>query len=71
VGQGWKGAGQQTDVIAIPSQEPLAKVCDHFLHCVRQNIPSNRSDAYVATELVKILSGLSESLQQGGQPIML
>jgi predicted dehydrogenase len=71
VGQGWKGAGQQTDVIAIPSQEPLAKVCDHFLHCVRQNIPSNRSDAYVATELVKILSGLSESLQQGGQAIML
>jgi predicted dehydrogenase len=71
VAQGWKGAGQQTDIIAVPPQEPLAKVCDHFLYCVRQNIPSNRSDGYVATELVKILSGLSESLQQGGQPIML
>ncbi|MGB3531885.1 MAG: Gfo/Idh/MocA family oxidoreductase [Microcoleaceae cyanobacterium] len=71
VSQGWKGAGQKQDVITIPKQEPLAKVCDHFLYCVRQNIPSNRSDGYIATELVKILSGLSQSLQQNGRPIIL
>ncbi len=71
VGQGWKGAGQKQDVIAIPAQEPLAQVCDHFLHCVRHNIPSNRSDGAVATELVKILSGLSQSLQQNGAPVTL
>ena len=71
VEQGWKGAGQQQDIVAIANQEPLAEVCDHFLYCAYHNIPSNRSDGYVATELIQILSGLSESLQQGGQPILL
>ncbi len=71
VDQGWKGAGQQQDVVVIGDQEPLREVCDHFLYCANHNIPSNRSDPYVATELIQILSGLSQSLQNGGQPVLL
>lgn len=66
-----KAAGQSREVLTIEKAEPLAKVCDRFLTCVRQNTPSPVSSGKVGAELVKILSALSESLQQEGKSILL
>ncbi|MGL5082559.1 MAG: Gfo/Idh/MocA family protein [Microcoleaceae cyanobacterium] len=68
-GKGWRGSGQQQDVIMFPSAEPLAQVCDHFLQCVREHQSSEISSGHVGAELVQVLCGLSQSLSQGGQPI--
>ena len=70
-GDRWKAAaGQSLEVVAIEKAEPLAKVCDRFLNLVRETSPASYSDE-AGVELVKILCGLSESLQQGGEIIQL
>ena len=62
---------QSREVLDIEADEPLRRVCDRFLGCVRQNTPSPVSSAWVGAELVQILSCLSQSLQQGGIAIAL
>ncbi|MGF1492404.1 MAG: Gfo/Idh/MocA family protein [Microcoleaceae cyanobacterium] len=71
MGQGWRGVGQEREVIDIPAVEPLAQVCDHFLRCARENQVSDISSGVIGAELVKVLCGLSESLRLGGQPVNL
>lgn len=60
---------QQCEVIQLEPAEPLRQVCDHFLDCVRQNVPSSISSGAFGADLVKILNALTESLNQGGQPV--
>ncbi|MDY6805382.1 MAG: Gfo/Idh/MocA family oxidoreductase [Cyanobacteriota bacterium] len=70
-GDRWKaGAGQSREIVAIEKAEPLAKACDRFLSLIRDNTCSSFS-AEAGVELVKILCGLSESLQQGGDIVQL
>jgi len=61
--------GQSREVFAIESTPPLGLVCDRFLHNIRTAQPSNLSSGWVGAQLVKILTCLSQSLQQGGHPI--
>lgn len=70
-GDRWKAAaGQSREIVAIEKAEPLAKACDRFLSLIRDNSGSSFS-AEAGVELVKILCGLSESLQQGGELVQL
>lgn len=57
---------QQLKVLSLEPAEPLQQVCDHFLSCARQNIPSSISSGWVGTHLVQVLSALTTSLNQGG-----
>ncbi|MEB3884241.1 Gfo/Idh/MocA family oxidoreductase [Lyngbya sp. CCY1209] len=71
VGETWKGAGQRREVLEVPPAEPLKRACDRFLECVKTNQPCPTSSGKVGAELVKILWGLSASLQRGGETISL
>lgn len=62
---------QSRQVLNIEPGEPLQRVCDRFITCVRQNTPSPVSSGWVGTQLVQILSSLTKSLKQGGQPVKL
>lgn len=62
---------QQRKVIDIEKGEPLQRVCHSFIECIRQNNPSTLSSGWVGTELVEILTALSQSLEAGGIPISL
>lgn len=57
------------EVVSLEAAEPLGKVCDHFLSCVRENRRSPISSGWVGSELVGILNALAESLARQGQPI--
>ena len=63
--------GVSKEVIEVEKNEPLGKVCDRFI----QNILANKQDDYssgkVGAELVKILRGLTTSLEQEGKIISL
>lgn len=56
----------QREVIAVPPGEPLKQVCQHFVQCVLTNQPSALSSGTVGTELVRILTALSRSLNRDG-----
>lgn len=56
-------------VIELPKAEPLRSVCSHFLDCVRTNTPSEISSGWLGTDLVRVLSALTESLNRGGEVI--
>jgi predicted dehydrogenase len=69
--QGWFTQGndrlftptdQQTEVLTIDPDEPLQRVCGHFLDCIAENKPSTLSDGWVGAGLVKTLEALSDSL---------
>ncbi|WP_414541543.1 Gfo/Idh/MocA family protein [Nostoc sp. CCY0012] len=60
---------QRREVLTIKPGEPLQRVCDRFIVSMIENTPPNISSGWVGTELVKILSGLTASLNQGGQPV--
>lgn len=62
---------QSRQVLDIEPGEPLQRVCDRFLTCIRQNTPSPISSGWVGTQLVQILSALTKSLKQGGQSVRL
>ncbi|BAB75805.1 Gfo/Idh/MocA family protein [Anabaena sp. FACHB-709] len=62
---------QSQEVLELKTGEPLQRVCDRFITSVLQNIPPSISSGWVGTELVKILSALTTSLQQGGQSVPL
>ena len=54
----------------IKQEEPLRSECQHFLDCVKEGI-SPLTDGKRGLELVKILEASSQSLKQGGAPIIL
>ena len=62
---------QQRKVIEIEKGEPLQRVCNSFIESILQNTPSTLSSGWVGTELVEILTALSQSLEAGGKPISL
>ncbi|MBD2251727.1 Gfo/Idh/MocA family protein [Nostoc parmelioides] len=62
---------QSREVLELKTGEPLQRVCDRFITSVFQNTPTSISSGWVGTELVKILSALTTSLQQGGQSVSL
>ena len=61
--------GQSREVLDIEPTQPLDLVCDRFLCNIRTGQPSHLSSGWVGTQLVKILSCLSQSLEQGGHPV--
>ncbi len=60
---------QKQEVLEIAKGEPLQQVCDRFITCILQNTPPVVSSGWVGTELVQILTALTLSLNQGGQPV--
>jgi predicted dehydrogenase len=62
---------QQQQQIAVESIEPLQQVCQHFLNCVQHNQSSSLSCGWVGAQLVQILTAVSQSIAQGGQPVQL
>ena len=67
----WKATDVSREVLPIEKTEPLAQVCAEFLDSIAQNISSQISAGRVGAELVKILCGLNESLEQEGKSIVL
>jgi predicted dehydrogenase len=57
---------QKSQVLEIGTAEPLQGVCHQFLESIINNTPCQVSSGWVGAELVKILKGLKESLNQGG-----
>ncbi|MEM7066714.1 MAG: Gfo/Idh/MocA family oxidoreductase, partial [Cyanobacteria bacterium P01_B01_bin.77] len=55
-----------TVTLAVPNQEPLATMCDHFVQTVLTNQASPISSGTIGTTLVAILEALSQSLAQAG-----
>lgn len=62
---------QSQEVLELEKGEPLKRVCQNFVTCILQNTPATISSAWVGTELVKILSALTTSLNQGGHTVSL
>lgn len=59
-------AGAATISVAVPDQEPLATMCDRFVHSVLTDQPSPISSGIIGTRLVTVLEALSKSLNQAG-----
>ncbi len=57
---------QYIENISFVPDEPLFKVVDHFLECVRENKESHISSGWLGANLVRIVNCLNQSLQQGG-----
>ncbi|WP_427162514.1 Gfo/Idh/MocA family protein [Aliinostoc sp. HNIBRCY26] len=62
---------QSQETLELEKGEPLNRVCSTFVSSILQNTPPTISSGWVGTELVKILSALTTSLNQGGQEICL
>lgn len=62
---------QKQQILPIATTEPLKRVCDRFVDCVRNNTPCLVSSGWIATQLVQILAAITESLNQGGKPVFL
>lgn len=52
-------------IIPVLADEPLRRVCQHFISCVQQQRPSSLSSGQVGTQFVQILAALTRSLRQG------
>lgn len=61
---------QSQQVLELEKAEPLKKVFQCFLGYVEANTSPAISSGRVGTELVQILTALSESLNQGGIPVV-
>lgn len=78
-GEQWIATGQSQEVLKVEPGEPLARVCDRFLHCVHHNTTDPNlslskaaiSSGWVGTEFVATLRALTQSIQEGGQSIPL
>lgn len=64
-----KNSSVNREILSLESVEPLFRVCDRFLECVQTNTPCPASSGRASVELIRILCGLSQSLQLGGQAI--
>ncbi|WP_414619855.1 Gfo/Idh/MocA family protein [Calothrix sp. CCY 0018] len=60
---------QQQKVLEVEKGEPLQRVCNSFIECIQQNTPSLTSNGWVGTQLVEILTALTQSLEAEGEPI--
>lgn len=60
---------QKQEVLEITKSEPLQRVCDRFVQCILHHTPPVVSSGWVGTQLVLILTALTASLHQGGQPV--
>jgi predicted dehydrogenase len=60
---------QKTEVLQFPNAEPLQRVCDRFIHSIIHNSTPEISSGWVGRQLVEILSAMTASLNQGGQPV--
>lgn len=69
--QGFKPQPQAPLPIAIAATEPLRTVCHHFVECIQQQQPSQISSGWLGADLVQLLTDLTQSLNQGGQPVPL
>ncbi|WP_071516705.1 Gfo/Idh/MocA family oxidoreductase [Geitlerinema sp. PCC 9228] len=65
--EGWQPAGQQQEVIDVPSAEPLKQVCDRFIAGVRGETGGTISTGWLGMELVETLTALTASLKQQGK----
>ena len=63
--------GVSRKVIDVVKNEPLAQVCDRFIQNILANKQDNFSNGKVGTQLVKILRGLTTSLEGEGKIISL
>lgn len=63
--------GQSHRIIDVVKNEPLKQVCDRFVQNILANKQDNFSDGGVGAELVTILRGLTNSLEQQGKIINL
>lgn len=63
--------GVSKRVIDVVKNEPLKQVCDRFIQNILTNKQDHYSDGLVGAELVKILRGLTTSLEQEGKMINL
>ncbi|MEM9447444.1 MAG: Gfo/Idh/MocA family oxidoreductase [Cyanobacteria bacterium P01_E01_bin.6] len=65
--------GQQHQAIASAAAEPLNQLCTHFLAQMRGEskscFPAHHSDGRIGTDLIRILTALSRSLNDGGRAI--
>ena len=65
--------GQHHQAIALDPAEPLEQVCTHFLNQIRgasqTDFPPHYSNGRVGTDLIRILTALSLSLNDGGRAI--
>lgn len=64
-------ANQSQEVLELETAEPLKTVCSTFVSSILQKTPVKISSGRVGTELVKVLCGLTTSLNQGGQLVTL
>lgn len=67
----WKPVDLIREVLAVEPIEPLQIVCDRFLTCVQQNLPSSISSGWKGVELIRILAALHQSMELRGKPINL
>ena len=68
-GEKFVPAGQSRQVIPLEATEPLFQVCDRFMQNICTNSKSSISSGWVGAKLVKILTGLTQSLAQQGEII--
>ena len=61
--------GQSRKVIDFEPVEPLGAVCDRFIQNILNNSSNGFSSGWTAAELVKILRGLTTSMEQQGEVI--
>lgn len=69
--EGDRSGDRDCEVLAIAPDEPLARVCSHFLACVARGERSPISSGWVGFELVKILAACSKSAKLQGRPVSL
>jgi predicted dehydrogenase len=62
---------QHQELLVFPPAEPLANACNHFLDCVQRQQPSTICNGWQGMELVQMLEGLAQSIDQNGTPIAL
>lgn len=63
--------GLEKEVISVSSGEPLKNVCDRFIESIQNQSVELIASGQVATDLVRVLKGLSLSLQKNGAIIEL
>jgi predicted dehydrogenase len=63
--------GLAKEVIPVEKGEPLKTVCDRFIESIHHQRVEPAASGQVATDLVRVLKGLSVSLKKGGEAIEL
>ncbi|NEU76941.1 Gfo/Idh/MocA family oxidoreductase [Hassallia byssoidea VB512170] len=62
---------QSREVLEVETSESLQRVCSNFVNCILENTPSMISSGWVGTELVQILTALTESLKENGKSVLI